>query len=304
MNELHQEKIFPYLGKSEINKKFKTSTFKRSSPWKDANTSFYWANFEYPFHHGHTDWEIQIVLNDCILHKINNTEKLLYEGNACLIGPKDKHALYYPDGKKNQFQGVTLLATNSYMQKLLSMYSPTLYDELCSDPNPLYFSLTPTFLEKFSSLLMSIQTFENESTPYTEQECNIIFSNILLQFLEQRHSAFRLPQILQPFIQQLNNPFVTNEEIKTAEQSLPYSYPQLSRIFKKYLHCTITQYVNKSKLQHAKELLINTNLSLMEIANQLHFESLSYFHKIFKSNFHVTPLQFRKENFIQTIQPT
>lgn len=300
MDELKQEKIFPRVGNITTKRGPNVSTFGHSSPWKQANTSFYWVNFEYPLYHGHMDWEIQIVLNDCIVHKINNTEQLLPAGTACLIGPKDRHAIFYPDGVKNQYQGVILLARDSYIKSLLDLYSPTLYDELCNTSSPLYFMLSPTSLEKYTSLLLSIQTFENESTPYTEQECNIIFSNILLKFLEQRESSYRLPPILQSFVQLLNNPSITNEEIKAAEQALPYSYPQLSRLFKKYLHCTITQYVNKSKLQYAKEWLINTNLPLTEIVEQLHFESISYFHKLFKSYFHTTPLQYRKMNSMQS----
>ena len=79
---------------------------------------------------------------------------------------------------------------------------------------------------------------------------------------------------------------------------MPYSYPQLTRIFKKYMHCTITQYVNKTKLQYAKELLANTDMSLTEITNELHFESTSHFHSLFKKHFNVTPAEYRRLNRI------
>ena len=130
------------------------------------------------------------------------------------------------------------------------------------------------------------------------QQCNIIFSTLLLTFLEQRQQESTLPTILKNFIKQLNNPLITNEEIKRAQIELPYSYPQLTRIFKKYMHCTITQYVNKTKLQYAKELLVNTDMSLVEITSELHFESTSHFHSLFKKHFNMTPAEYRRLNRI------
>ena len=89
---------------------------------------------------------------------------------------------------------------------------------------------------------------------------------------------------------------IKQEQIKAAQAEMPYSYPQLTRIFKKYMRCTITQYVNKTKLQYAKELLANTDMSLTEITNELHFESTSHFHSLFKKHFNITPNDFRKNH--------
>ena len=102
--------------------------------------------------------------------------------------------------------------------------------------------------------------------------------------------------MLKAFIRQLNNPLITPEEIKAAQSAMPYSYPQLTRIFKKYMSCTITQYVNRRKLEHAKELLSNTDMSLSEITSQLNFESTSHFHSLFKKHYGITPSEYRKHS--------
>ena len=149
-------------------------------------------------------------------------------------------------------------------------------------------------------MFLDIQTLKDESTPYTEQQCNIIFSTILLKFIEQWQKGQSIPTVLKPLIQQLNNPLITSEQIKAAQQSLPYSYPQLTRIFKKHMHCTITQYVNRTKLQYAKDLLSLTDMTLMEITNELNFESPSHFHSLFKKYFNITPAEYRKHNSLFT----
>ena len=285
MNELKIEKKFPNVGEVTEKKGHKISTFDHASPWKNARTAFYWINFQYPLYHAHTDWEVLIVLNDCIVQKINGETKHLSVGDACLVGPKDKHALFFPNGIKNQFQGITFLFRDSYMQLLMGLYGDTLYDDITTGDAPLYFSLSPSFLDKCVSSLFNIQVLESQNSPQAELQCNLLVSNIILKFLEQRQTVSNIPQILRPFIQLLNSPLATSEQVKEAQQKLPYSYPQLTRIFKKYLNCTITQYINTVKLQYAKELICNTDMSLPEITNELHFESLSYFHKIFKKHF-------------------
>lgn len=296
MNETIKKKIYPYVGQlsEQPSNDLPKTSFAHASPWKNANVSFYWVNFEYPLYHGHKDWELFIVLNDQIVHRVNGQEKILTVGTACLLGPKDRHAMLYPNRTKNQFQGVCFPVKDGYMKKLLSLYAPTLYDELCVTPEPLYFTLSPTALEHYSNTLLEIQTFENQSTPYTELQCSLIFSELLLKFLGQRLSESSIPPVLKPLIVQLNNPLITNEQIKSAQQELPYSYPQLTRIFKKHMHCTITQYVNRAKLQYAKELLSYTDMSLMEITNELNFESTSHFHNLFKRHFNMTPAEYRK----------
>ena len=153
MEEKTNRKIYPDVG--ELPKRYTKSTFAQATNWPNADTSFYWVNFEYPLYHGHQDWELLVVLNDQILHNINGDAHVLTVGKACLIGPKDSHALFYPDRVKNQFQGVTLTARDCYVKKLLDTLSPTLYEELCADPSPLYFSLSPNKQGKLPSMFLN-----------------------------------------------------------------------------------------------------------------------------------------------------
>ena len=296
MENMVNKKIYIEIGEVTETKGPKVATFESASPWSNANVAFYWMNFEFPFYHGHKDWELFIVLNDHITHRINGKQQLLSMGTSCLVGPKDKHSILYPRGIQNQFQGVCFTLRDSYMRKVTELISPTLYEELCSTPEPLYFNLSPNALEKYTGILLEIQTYHNKSTPETERRCTLLFWELLLKLFEQRQNISSIPTVLKPLMQKLSNPLITNEEVKAAQKDLPYSYPQLTRIFKKYMHCTMTQYVNRTKLQYSKELLTNTNMSLMEITNALHIESPSHFHNLFKRHFHVTPAEYRKQS--------
>ncbi|BBE16941.1 transcriptional regulator, AraC family [Aquipluma nitroreducens] len=60
---------------------------------------------------------------------------------------------------------------------------------------------------------------------------------------------------------------------------------------------TSSQIIKAKQLLEIKRLLVHTNLSISEIANQLNFEDQSYFTKFFKRETGFTPVQFRSESF-------
>lgn len=60
---------------------------------------------------------------------------------------------------------------------------------------------------------------------------------------------------------------------------------------------TSTQIIKAKQLLEIKRLLVHTNLSVSEIANQLNFEDQSYFTKFFKRETGITPIQYRADSF-------
>jgi len=60
---------------------------------------------------------------------------------------------------------------------------------------------------------------------------------------------------------------------------------------------TSSQIVKAKQLMEIKRLLVHTNLSVSEIANQLNFDDQSYFTKFFKRETGITPIQYRTETF-------
>ena len=288
------KKNYPYLGTITETQGHSVCSFASATPWENAKTSFYWMNFEYPFYHGHTDWEILIVLNDRMIQRINGIDIVLSAGTACLLGPSDHHSLLYPERKKNQFQGITFLTTDGYMRQLMAMLSTDIYDRLCSDQQTHIFSLSPSFLESLTNSCLELQGTNNKPSPQAEEQCNILFHSLIVQFLRQNRSATSIPATLGLFIKSLNNPQLSANDIKELQAKLPYSYSNLTRLFKKYTNQTITQYVNNIKLQHAKELLSTTNMTTLMITNALGFESVSHFNHLFKKQFNTTPTQYRK----------
>ena len=67
-------------------------------------------------------------------------------------------------------------------------------------------------------------------------------------------------------------------------------------IFKEYTGKSVNAYLTDLRIQHAKRLLTATNKSVNLIAEEVGYESSSYFIKVFKDVTGVTPNHFRHAN--------
>lgn len=76
------------------------------------------------------------------------------------------------------------------------------------------------------------------------------------------------------------------------EAKLPYTYSYLSRIFSEVEHMVIEKFLIMKKIDYAKELLVEDNLSLTEIAYKLNYSSVSHLSKQFKKTTGFSPSNF------------
>jgi AraC-like DNA-binding protein len=57
---------------------------------------------------------------------------------------------------------------------------------------------------------------------------------------------------------------------------------------------TVTEYVRHIRLEAARELMRNGDLNVSQVVYSIGFTSRSYFSKIFKEKYEVTPNEYRK----------
>ena len=86
---------------------------------------------------------------------------------------------------------------------------------------------------------------------------------------------------------------VTIEEISKIADVHPV---HLSRVFRAKFGCTIGEYVRRLRVQFAAKQIASTEIPLCEIAQAAGFADQSHLHKIFKSVFGLTPVEYRKLN--------
>ncbi len=92
----------------------------------------------------------------------------------------------------------------------------------------------------------------------------------------------------------------------TAAYQKPYSLDELAleygvnkfrlcREFAKYYKYTPIQYLNRMRIERAKELLLNTDEKIVDISQMVGIENPNHFIRLFKEKTGVTPLTYRRE---------
>jgi AraC-like DNA-binding protein len=71
---------------------------------------------------------------------------------------------------------------------------------------------------------------------------------------------------------------------------------QIGRVMKKYYSSTFKLKLTETRLENACNMLLNTNLSVEEIAEKVGYSSSSYFCRVFKEYYNCTPSQYRNSS--------
>lgn len=80
-----------------------------------------------------------------------------------------------------------------------------------------------------------------------------------------------------------------------AEQAVVSKSTALN-LFRRYLHDTPVHYLLKYRLQESASLLVTTQKKVMVIAQNVGFENVDYFCKMFKKYYKMTPTEYREKH--------
>jgi len=85
--------------------------------------------------------------------------------------------------------------------------------------------------------------------------------------------------------------------LESVAQHFQYSPNHLSAIFKKTKGIGIKEYINKTKINYAKQLLLTTNYSIKQIAAMLNFSYQNQFINYFKYHENISPSKYKNLYF-------
>lgn len=94
-------------------------------------------------------------------------------------------------------------------------------------------------------------------------------------------------------LQFINDNYATNISIENIAHQLSLNQNYISQLFRKETGDTYTSYLTNLRINKAKDLLQNTNLSLSDISDCVGYNDYFYFLKIFKKQVGVSPGKFK-----------
>lgn len=100
--------------------------------------------------------------------------------------------------------------------------------------------------------------------------------------------------VLDDILYYIDHNYKTNIKLETIAPLFGYNSAYLGKIFTKSTGENFNSYVDHMRIEHSKELLMENRLKVYEIAEQVGYKNVDYFHKKFKKYVGMSPAEYRK----------
>lgn len=133
---------------------------------------------------------------------------------------------------------------------------------------------------------------------------NEVLSNLFSHYITRTGSEMKvIPSYLEQAIELYNKKYKENITLNDLEQTLNVSKFTILKSFKKFLHVTPHEYLIELRLREAQKLLLQTNLTINEIANAVGMSHVGHFINLFKRRMEgLTPAKFREQCYLEVME--
>lgn len=236
--------------------------------------------YDYVMEHSHNCFECVFYLNGKGKITVSN-EVHNYEGpTISIVSPGNKH-----DEETEEFSQIYIV--------LFEIDNDILFKPGC------VISLDDNTKELFLSIFEKILLEEKTRTTYYFKIMNSYF-DILLSHCLRLLNKSKLHRFNGELVKRIKSYIKENYkqdiDFKAIASSYGYSYDRFRHIFVTETGVSLNQYLLNCRLYAAKQMLINTNLSVKEIANECGFKSDVYFNIFFTKRMNISPLKFRNQS--------
>lgn len=262
----------------------------------------------YPLH-WHNEMEITYILDGSCIISVNKTPLRAQPGDIILILPNQLHSIDRDGREHAEYYTIVfdlrLLGQDSpsdtCFQKYLRPYLegsailPLMLTSDHADYLPLKDAITDLlevehrekaipgkelFIKARLFAILSILEPCRQNTASGDSDCATLVQiqkmKALLQFISANYM----------------HPLTLQE----AASFCGYSTSYFMKFFKSFTSATFVEYLNRCRLEKAEELLRATDLTVLEISEQAGFENHSYFIRIFKRQYGITPRKYRLQH--------
>ena len=255
-------------------------------------------SFQIPVH-WHDEFEIIYVKSGFLTVSISGENYIGKPGDAFVVSPGNLHFMGSQTGNVDYF-------TFLFPLKYISFRTDDILgDKLLEPLNSGHLMISPeiedTVKEQCEQLVEIYGAKKEESQ--SKITAQIKTKIILLQFiLELWKKGFIVENdtggkntVEKEMVSYIQQNFTGKILLKEFGEQFHLSEKYISRYFKEHFHITISQYVTYLRLEHAKQLLQDTDIPVTEVAMQSGYQNVSYFIRSFKKTYGMSPLKYRNK---------
>ena len=226
-----------------------------------------------------------------LLSKDGNPVKTInVKENYCFIIPPFTSIVFTSFSKT--FSMRDLYINEKRMKECCEFLQKGSYNKLVEQPFLPVFRLSSSsviFLAECASQLIGDKISDKRDSLHKS-----LVSTLLSLYYASKSTNTVYPKWLNGFLRKLDDPDCASRSIEELVKSTNYSHGYVNREFKKYLGCSIIQFIIRKKLEKATVLIATTDLSIESISDSLNFSNVSNFINVFKKRYGITPAKYRK----------
>lgn len=257
--------------------------------------------------HSHSFLEIVCLIDGTCTNYVQQQKLHMRKGDICIIAPDTEHAI---SAFSDDCVIINIILRVSTFEKaffgvlsendiLSDFFMHTLYH---SKTHPYLYFRTGNDQELFDYILYGYSEFLG-NRQYKERFLNNIIGAFFIILLRNHGSDVIVPDIdtkgcdenvifLLKYIQE-NYSTVT---LCSLSEFFNYSERQIQRIIKRSTGISLRENIQKLKMKHAAQLLMNPDKPIAEIAEEVGYNDVGNFRHIFKKYYGTTPVEYRSKS--------
>lgn len=240
--------------------------------------------------HSHEFIEIFYVLSGSAYHTLNGKRGVIETGDLFILRKSDSH--FFQKINEQTFIHRDFLTKEENFERVCSSISPLFYSELLSQP-VIHLKITQSQMEDLENLFSYAKLISFSSAEKSDIPLNFSLIKILNIFFNAKIEASSVKNnennLIESILNKLDRPTGLRYTASEVLQDTHYDHAYLCKLFKAYTGMTITQYINKNRLEYANTLIKTSKMPLNEIAYTVGYNNYSYFYRAFLQHFKITP---------------
>lgn len=113
----------------------------------------------------------------------------------------------------------------------------------------------------------------------------------IITYLHMEDSQYT--PVVKQIMEEVQKNYKEDMNLKTLSYKYHMNTSYLGQIFQKEVGCSFAQYLSNTKNKIAKDLILNTNMRINDIAREVGYPDTSYFYRKFKQCYGVSPASLR-----------
>ena len=255
--------------------------------------------------HWHNEFEFVTVIKGSIYCSIGNVEFLLSEGDGIFINSGIFHSFRTPD------QGIipNILFSPEFIAPEESLvHKKFIGPMLTSGVSHVLFHTDISWQQDVLSRLEQIYQLCHHRPELWELDIHALACQIWSDLFRHKEEFITLKKTgvtqlsqarLKRMTDYIRQHFQSKMTLQDIAGSAGISKTEALRCFKRSIHASPIDYLNRYRLKNAYILLTTTTRTISDIAESCGFESTSYFDRMFKKRYGHTPMRQRKKTNIE-----